>query len=383
MNEQTSRPVLPASMPILPPAWEALFEAIEDGVCVQSLEARIVRANRAFAVMIGLPLEEILGRPCSEIFGCGNGSGTAPPYCARAMSNVSGAIESEEICGRLPGQRLRSRLSPVRDEAGQVICYVMVVRDITDVIVRERELARVEQLARFGELAAGLAHEIRNPLAGIQGAVDILIQRRSPNDPERSVLESVRREVRRIDATVHTLLERARPRGFSFQTASLTDAVQRAVSLARHHAAGVAAATGHQIKVDFAADAMPILMIIDAVQIEDAVLNLLLNAIEAIDDEGTVTVRLRTGQAVSFNGRSSTGHEAVIEVSDDGRGITDEDLARIFSPFFTTQPNGTGLGLPAVRRIARAHGGRVEVASRPGQGSTFTIRLPRDSSPQT
>ena len=80
---------------------------------------------------------------------------------------------------------------------------------------------------------------------------------------------------------------------------------------------------------------------------------------------------------------SSTGHEAVIEVSDDGRGITDEDLARIFSPFFTTQPNGTGLGLPAVRRIARAHGGRVEVASRPGQGSTFTIRLPRDSSPQT
>lgn len=382
MSEHTSLPILPVPGPVLPPAWEALFEAIEDGVCVQSLDGRIVRANRAFAVMIGLPLNEIHGRPCLEVFGCGNGSGSAPPHCARAMSDVTGAVESEEICGRLPGQRLRSRLSPVRDETGQVICYVMVVRDITDVIVRERELARVEQLARFGELAAGLAHEIKNPLAGIQGAVDILIQRRSPNDPERGVLEGVRREVRRIDATVHALLERARPRGFSFQTASLTDAVQRAVSLARHHAAGVAAASGNQIRVDLIADAAPVIMTIDAVQIEDAVLNLLLNAIEAIDDHGTVTVRLRTDKAASFNGSSGgPRNEAVIEVNDNGRGIADEDLARIFSPFFTTQPNGTGLGLPAVRRIARAHGGRVEVASRPGQGSTFTIRLPRDYSP--
>ena len=352
-------------MPILPPAWEALFEAIEDGVCVQSLEARIVRANRAFAVMIGLPLEEILGRPCSEIFGCGNGSGAAPPYCARAMSNVSGAIESEEICGRLPGQRLRSRLSPVRDEAGQVICYVMVVRDITDVIVRERELARVEQLARFGELAAGLAHEIRNPLAGIQGAVDILIQRRSPNDPERSVLESVRREVRRIDATVHTLLERARPRGFSFQTASLTDAVQRAVSLARHHAAGVAAATGHQIKVDFAADAMPILMIIDAVQIEDAVLNLLLNAQQAMPAGG----RIRIATA-----RDAARQACVIRVADTGTGIAPEQLARIFEPRASAYAPGPGLYLS--KRVIEQHHGSIDVSSTLGIGTTVLISLP-------
>ncbi|HWQ35755.1 MAG TPA: ATP-binding protein [Blastocatellia bacterium] len=375
MSEHNPLPILPASSPALPPAWEALFEAIEDGVCVQSLDGRIVRANRAFSVMVGLPLEEIIGHPCLEIFGCGNGNAQLPQYCARALSSESGVVESEEICGRLPGQRLRSRVSPVRNEEGRVICYVMVVRDITDVIVRERELARVEQLARFGELAAGLAHEIKNPLAGIQGAVDILIQRRNPNDPERGVLEGVRREVRRIDATVHALLERARPRGFSFQTASLTEAVQRAVSLARHQAAGVAASRGAQIKVDFTSSAPPIVMTIDAVQIEDAVLNLLLNAIEAIEDQGSVTVRLH--DYVSSGGP----REVAIEVTDTGRGITSEDLARIFSPFFTTQPSGTGLGLPAVRRIARAHGGRVEVRSAPGQGSTFTILLPRDYSP--
>ncbi|HZS10492.1 MAG TPA: ATP-binding protein [Blastocatellia bacterium] len=382
MNEENPLPIFRAGGALLPPAWEALFEAIEDGVCVQSLDSRIVRANSAFAVMIGLPLDEIIGRSCAEVFGCANETGSLPQFCARSASNTTGRVTSEEICGRQPGQRLRSRVSPVRDESGQVTAYVMVVRDITDVIARERELSRVEQLARFGELAAGLAHEIKNPLAGIQGAVDILIGRRSPNSPEREVLEGVRREVGRVDATVQALLERARPRGFNFQTASLTDAVQRAVSLARHQAAGLAATHGHQIRINFIPSAAPIVMPIDPAQIEDAVLNLLLNAIEAIDHQGSVTVRLCDRSPVNHPGPDGgTRNEVVIEVSDTGRGITDDNLLRIFSPFFTTQANGTGLGLPAVRRIVRAHGGQIEVTSAPGTGSTFTIRLPREIHP--
>jgi PAS domain S-box-containing protein len=372
MTDENSLPILSASSPVLPPAWEAFLDASEDGVCVQTPDARIVRANRAFAVIIGLPSEQLIGRSCGDLFGC-NGSAGVPQYCPHAASSLTGKVESGEICGLQPGQRLRSRISPVRDEAGQIVAYVMVVRDITSVIMRERELARVEQLARFSELAAGLAHEIKNPLAGIQGAVDILIQRRNQDDPERAVLENVRREVRRIDDTVYALLERARPRGFSFEPASLTDAVQRAVSLARHHAAGVAAATGRQIRVDFIAEAAPVMMTIDAAQIEDAVLNLLINGIEAIDQQGIVTVRL------DCDSDTAAQPEVVIEVSDTGRGISAEDLSRIFSPFFTTQPNGTGLGLPAVRRIARAHGGRVEVRSTSGQGSSFTLRLPRNA----
>jgi len=115
-------------------------------------------------------------------------------------------------------------------------------------------------------------------------------------------------------------------------------------------------------------------MRIDAEQLEDAVHGLLTNAIEAIDGHGAVIVRL--GECDNEDG---TGREVVIEVKDSGRGISEEDLTRIFSPFFSTNPNYAGLGLPAVKRVARAHGGRVEVTSSPGLGSTFTIRLPRQS----
>jgi signal transduction histidine kinase len=111
-------------------------------------------------------------------------------------------------------------------------------------------------------------------------------------------------------------------------------------------------------------------MSIDAAQIEDAVLNLIINAIDATEGNGEVKVRVSTGQ------ETADREDAIIEVSDNGSGISEEDQARIFNPFFTTRREGTGLGLPAVRRIARAHGGSVHVESKLGLGSTFRIRLP-------
>jgi signal transduction histidine kinase len=239
-----------------------------------------------------------------------------------------------------------------------------------DAAAREREIARVEQRARFGELAAGLAHEIKNPLAGIQGAVDILLNRRAADDPEREILEGVRREVGRINNTVQTLLDRARPRALNIRPASVTDAVERAVNLAR---ASLPPGRKEQILLDFTSAPAPITMPIDAVQIEDAVLNLILNAVDAIDGAGAITVIV-----YETSPEGKTG-EVRIEVADTGRGIAPEDLPRIFSPFYTNQPEGTGLGLPAVRGIVRAHGGRVEVSSVVHAGSTFTLRLPRKS----
>jgi PAS domain S-box-containing protein len=375
-NEESSLPMLPFSQAgecasLL--TWETLFDAIGDGVCVQSIDSRIVCANSAFADIIGAPLEQIIGRQCAEVFGCANETGAIPQFCARCGADETGRAEYEEISGKNPGQRLRSRVSLVRDGSGKIIAYLMVVRDITETVAHEREIYRRQQAARFGELAASLAHEIKNPLAGIQGAVDIMIQRRSPNDPERKLLEGVRGEVGRIDAIIRSMLDRARPGVFNFQPASVNAAAHRAVTLAGHQAKA-ASTRGRQIKIEFVADPSPIVMSIDAEQLEDAVHGLLTNAIEAIDGHGAVIVRL--GECDNEDG---TGREVIIEVKDSGRGISEEDLARIFSPFFSTNPNGAGLGLPAVRRVARAHGGRVEVTSAPGRGTVFTIRLPRQS----
>src|SRR5262245_18694827 len=252
-----------------PLSWETLFEAIEDGVCVQSLDSRIVCANGAFADIIGAPLEHIIGRSCAEVFGCAKAFGYAkafgcaqetgaiPQFCARSVSGETGRPAYEEIIGKHPGQRLRSRVSTVRDDSGKVVAYLMVVRDITETVAREREISRRQQASRFGELAADLAHEIKNPLAGIQGAVDILIQMRSPSDPERKLLEGVRGEVGRIDAIILSMLDRARPGIFNFQSASVNEAVHRAVTLAIHQAKA-ASTRGRRIKIEFVADPPPV-----------------------------------------------------------------------------------------------------------------------------
>ena len=270
---------------------------------------------------------------------------------------------------------------PFLNSDGKPYQYVAIRHDITQrkiaeeqVLQQAAELQRAAQLSFVGELAAGLAHEIKNPLAGIQGVVDILIRRRDKNDPEREALEGVRHEVGRIDSTVRALLDRARPRLISVRASSLSDIVVRAINLARAQLASTAAGD-RNVSIEFQPPVDPIIVAIDPAQIEDAVLNLIINAIEAIDDDGTVKIKVaRSGDERS----EEFEDEAIVEVSDNGRGINEEDLVRIFNPFFTTRTGGTGLGLPAVRRIARAHGGRVEVNSTVGEGSTFSLHLPID-----
>ena len=267
---------------------------------------------------------------------------------------------------------------PFLNAEGKPYQYVAIRHDLTprklaeeQVLQQAAELQRAAQLSFVGELAAGLAHEIKNPLAGIQGAVDILIRRRDKSDPEREVLEGMRDEVVRIDKTVRALLAKARPRLVSVKESSLTDVVERAVNLARAQSTNTAG--GHRVNIELESPLNPVIVSIDPAQIEDAVLNLIINAIEAADGDGEVKVRVARSQ----NERSpEPEEEAVIEVSDNGCGIPEEDLVRIFNPFFTTRETGTGLGLPAVRRIARSHGGRVEVSSALGEGSTFSIHLP-------
>src|SRR5256885_879982 len=345
-----------------------LLDKSQDAILVRDMDDRIIYWNKSAERMYGWRSDEVIGKKTTDFLFQG-----IPPDYTEAQKTL---LERGEWRGEFnqvtkEGRALivETRWTLVRDENGEPFQKMVVNTDVTEHNRLQAELQRAAQLSFVGELAAGLAHEVKNPLAGIQGTVDILIRRRDKNDPEREVLEGIRHEVQRIDATVRALLDRARPRALNPAQTSLTELTLTAVTVARSQAIG-AAASGRRIQIEFETPAEDLIVHADAAQIEDAILNLVLNAIEAIEEEGRITVRIRQEET------EDRGEEAIIEVTDTGKGISEENLSRIFNTFFTTAKGGTGLGLPAVRRIARAHGGRGEAASTLGAGPKVRIHLP-------
>jgi PAS domain S-box-containing protein len=332
-------------------------------VAITDRRGDIVSANDNFCRISKYAREELIGKNHRIV-----NSGYHPKrFFTQLWSTIArGAIWKGEIKNRAKDGTfywVDTTIVPLIGADGRPEQYVSIRYDITERKRLEAEFVRAAQLSLVGELAAGLAHEIKNPLAGIQGAVDILIRRKDPDDPEREALENVRKEVARIDATVGAILGQAHPRPLKRAPASLVEAARRAVILAADHAE----ASGLPITFEFRAGTDDLDFPLDAAKVEDAILNLLLNAVRAIEGAGRIEIRV---------GYESVTNEAIVEVEDTGCGIPESDLQRIFNPFFTTRADGTGLGLPAVRRILRAHGGRVEVESKPGVGSTFTLRFP-------
>lgn len=347
-----------------------LLNKSQDAILVRDLEDRIIFWNRSAERLYGWQAEEVMGRRTTDFL-----FSAIPPHYDGAQETLLARGEWRGEFNQITkdGHELivESRWTLVRDDQGTPVQKLVVNTDVTESRRLQADLQRASQLSFVGELAAGLAHEVKNPLAGIQGTVDILIRRRDANDPEREALEAIRHEVKRIDGTVRALLDRARPRQLSRAKTSLIELTSKAVTVARSQAIR-AAARGRRVQINFNPPTHDLVLDLDASQIEDAVLNLIINAIEAIEHEGSITV------TISRHDSEDAGEEATIEVADTGRGISAENLGRIFNTFFTTTKGGTGLGLPAVRRIARGHGGRVEATSSPGKGSTFTIHLPFD-----
>jgi signal transduction histidine kinase len=221
------------------------------------------------------------------------------------------------------------------------------------------QISRAEHLATLGELATGLAHEIRNPLAGIAGVIEIVGRDLPATSPARAVVKDVRLEITRISRTLTDLLETARPRRPEVRRSNLNTTVEHAVMLARQQV------LSRPMKIELEkAPALPEVEH-DSDQIHQVLLNLLLNAVQAMEGAGTVRVEI-----------GARGDYAAVVVSDTGRGISSQNLPNIFRPFYTTKSNGTGLGLSLARRIVEDHHGRIEVSSAVGTGSKFTVLLP-------
>jgi hypothetical protein len=221
------------------------------------------------------------------------------------------------------------------------------------------QMSRAEHLATLGELATGLAHEIRNPLAGIAGVIEIIGRDLPSTSPARAVVKDVRQEIARINHIVTDLLQTARPHPPKVRKSDLNTTVEHAVMLGRQQA------LAKSIEISLVKDPSLPEVEHDSDQIHQLLLNLLLNALQAIDSDGKIKVSVR-----------QHGTAAVVEVSDNGRGIAPDHLPNIFRPFYTTKGDGTGLGLSLARRIVEDHHGRIDVTSGVGQGTTFAVVLP-------
>ena len=231
-------------------------------------------------------------------------------------------------------------------------------------LLHRTQMSRAEHLATLGEMATGLAHEIRNPLAGIAGVIEIIGRDLPASSPARSVVKDVRQEIARINHIVTDLLQTARPHPPTGRKSDLNTTVEHAVMLGRQQAMAKS--------VEIALHKDPTLPEVehDGDQIHQVLLNLLLNALQALDfpaggHNGKITVTVKP-----------QGSMAVVEVSDNGRGIAPDHLPNIFRPFYTTKGDGTGLGLSLARRIVEDHHGRIDVSSALGKGTTFAVVLP-------
>jgi len=249
----------------------------------------------------------------------------------------------------------------IRDEHGQIVGSSSVLKDVTTDRNMERQLADAEHLATLGELSAGLAHEIKNPLAGIKGAIEVIRDSIPASDMHREILGDVLHEVGRIDKIVRDLLNYAKPKPPSHTDIDLAEMAQRIVAMVEkssknealfirlHKLTRIPGFTG------------------DETQLEQVLLNLLLNAQKEMPSGGPIDVRLSYHPADAI---------VCFEVEDRGPGITDEVRKKLFQPFFTTRTDGTGLGLATCLKNVQYHGGSIEVHSEVGHGARFVVSLP-------
>jgi PAS domain S-box-containing protein len=332
-----------------------------DAIITMDPEDIVTSWNKGAESIFGYLASEMIGQPVDILVPLELQEARELESIARKFRAL-GAVRSHQT-ERITKEGRRIQViftrTAIKDDSGKVVGSSSVVKDVTSFRNLERQLADAEHLATLGELSAGLAHEIKNPLAGIKGAIDVIRDTLPDADIHRPVLGDVLHEVNRIDRIVRDLLNYAKPKPPSHSSIDLPGLVQRIVAIAR------TAPKHYPIHVTQTEDIPGFTG--DETQLEQVLLNLLLNAQNAMNSEGQI------GVVLDYDKESKTVR---IEVQDTGPGIPEEIKKKIFQPFFTTRTDGTGLGLATCLKNVQYHGGSIEVYSEPGHGTTFIVTIP-------
>ncbi|MEK6577040.1 MAG: ATP-binding protein [Nitrospirota bacterium] len=339
---------------------ENILQSISSGLLTSDLQGRITSFNRAAGEITGFRFEEVHGKRVKEILGWK--TAVSPAVNSSKSNTPSRRFDIET--SRKDGSRLilGFTISPFKDKNGEDKGSIWVFQDLTRTKEMEEEMSRRERLATIGELAAGIAHEIRNPLASISGSMQVLNRDLDMKDEDRRLMEVALKETERLNSIVTEFLIFARPIQLNPKPCNIIELLTETISLAKkssHYRDDI------EILTDFHDENMYI--IIDQDKIKQVFWNLLINAFQAMPGGGRFSIETR-GRA------SSEGIEIVFE--DNGEGIKKEDLGKIFNPFFTTKCSGSGLGLAVVQKIVKEHNGNIGVKSTVGMGSLFTVSLP-------
>ncbi|ACX51680.1 multi-sensor signal transduction histidine kinase [Ammonifex degensii KC4] len=329
-----------------------MLATIAEGLLVVDMEGQIMLANAAAVRLLGLPADWG-GKNFREVLPVNTPFAELLHLALRKREEVRDRLVACKGDGGEERQLLVSTALLFVEE--QPIGAVLCVQDVTEQVRLQREMRRQERLASLGRLVAGVAHEIRNPLTAINCYLQLW--QKSGRFPEKP-LNTMREEINRLDNLVEKLLCLAKP-------AEVKKVPYEVNRLVRDSLRFFEEVVGIRIETDFASDLPEVPL--DPEQMGRVLQNLFFNACEAMAGGGVLTVRTY---------KAGDGRHAVIEVADTGCGIPPEHLKEIFEPFFTTKPQGTGLGLSLAKEVVEAHGGRIEVESELGKGTTMRIYLP-------
>jgi PAS domain S-box-containing protein len=352
-----------------------ILASVTSGIVTIDLEGRIVTLNPAGELLTGFFGGEVTGRFCTEVFAHTAELGERLMETVASRTSLTGFPLTLQ---RRNGTSLPVELStaPLKGGDGKDLGVVGVFQDLTAVRGLEHQLRRSDRLAAVGTLAAGLAHEIKNPLTSILTFTRHLLRKADDEHFRQKFHDVVPRELERINGIVERLLELARPPKLTFEPVRLPGLLERVVELYGHQV------EAKQITVvrEYARDVPPIQA--DHEHLYQAFMNLVANALDAMSTAGQLTLRVRWAereQPLLPSRRNHFYQRIEIEIEDTGTGMPPSDIDKVFNPFFTTKPGGTGLGLALAHKIVEDHEGSISVRSTSGVGTTFRVLLPLTS----
>ncbi len=341
--------------------YRILVEGINDGYFVNQ-NGRIVFANQPFCDLHGYALTEMLGKPYTEII-----APKSLPLVRRLYENRMTGRDSKDLYIYLRRHKNGSAL-PTENKVKEIVyqgkhAVAGICRDITERIETEKRIRVAERFAHIGKLTTSLAHEIRNPLSSVKMNSQILLKNTEFNGNDKRRMEIVVNEISRLERILDEMLDFAKPLTLKVQSASITETIDSCLETmdVRVREKEI------EVKKNYAKRRVRQIMF-DREKMEQAMINILINSIDALPAGGRIDIgaRLETGSRKFLR----------VEISDNGPGISPDDLPYIFDPFFSSKKKGTGLGLANVKKIVEAHGGVVDVASRKPNGTILSLSLP-------